>query len=195
MATKVEICNMALQELGANRIINLTESREEAVLCNLFYETARDEVLRKLAPNFADWYQSLAQVSSDDANYMLSDLDEWEYQYALPVSPYCLRVLGIPDYPNQPYVIANRYLLTNLEEVTIKYTQRVEDEAKFDPLFIRALSYRLAMDLTDKITNSRKTRAEVQALYNWAVGEATLIDAVEGKHEELEDTWVDAGRS
>lgn len=198
--TDVQICNMALQELGANRIINLTtETKEEATLCNLFYRPVVDEVLRSHPWNCATWYQTLAQVDSGDADYLLTNFDKWEYQYALPVNPYCLRVLEISDYPDADYEIVRDYLLCNLETtattvVKLKYIQRIEDESKFDSLLVRAIAYRLAADLTDKLTNSRKTRSEMLELFEWALRNARAIDGLESTAPDVDnDDWKTAG--
>jgi hypothetical protein len=195
--TKVALCNMALQEISGNRIIKLSETKEEGVLCNLYYDSIVEEVLRAHPWNCALWYQSLAKVESGDARYMLGNLSKWGYQYALPESPYCLRVLEIPDYPRTPYQVASRYLLCNLSSAfTIKYTRKIEDESHFDPLLVRAIIYRLAAELTDKVTNSRVTRREMLDMYEWQLLRAEGINDLESTPSEPEnDDWKTAGRS
>ena len=194
-ATDVVICNLALQELGANRIAAISaEGKEETVLCNLYYGPVVEEVLRSHPWNCAIWYQPLAQVDSGDEKYMLTNLSKWAYQYTLPTNPYCLRPLEIPGYPGASYEIVNRYLLTNLTKVTLKYIQRVEDESLFDALLVRAIAYRLAADLTDKLTNSRKTRSEMLEIYEWALRKAKGIDCMESTNQETpNDDWQTAG--
>lgn len=192
--TDVQICNLALQELGANRIINLSETREEAVLCNLFYVPIVEEVLRSHEWNCALWYQSLAPVNSDDAKYLLGSISKWRYQYALPTNPYCLRAVEIPDHPKAKYEVINRYLLCNLTSVTLKYVQRLEDESHFDSLLVRSIAYRLAADLADKITNSRVTRSEMMNQYEWSLKNARAIDGIESEEPETDnDDWSTGG--
>jgi hypothetical protein len=51
MASKVEICNSALNMLGANNITDLTEDSKNARLLNQRYEPIRDAVFRTHAWN------------------------------------------------------------------------------------------------------------------------------------------------
>ena len=91
---------MALTPIGAQRIHDIDDDdTEEAILCNLYYDIIVDEVLRSHTWNCAKWYQSLASVSSGDDDYMLDDYDNYDYQYTLPTSPKCLRVVRIPEHP------------------------------------------------------------------------------------------------
>ena len=53
MATEVSICSNALRKLGDDPITSLTEDTERARLCNAFYNTARDSLLRSHPWNFA----------------------------------------------------------------------------------------------------------------------------------------------
>ena len=46
MASVVDICNSALNALGASTIISLTENSKNARLCNQRYEPVRDAVFR-----------------------------------------------------------------------------------------------------------------------------------------------------
>jgi hypothetical protein len=76
-ASEVEICNMALAQLGVSATIGaLTERSKEAKACNLFYVTARDKTLRDFPWPFARRVEDLALVSDD--------LDEWSYAYRYP---------------------------------------------------------------------------------------------------------------
>ena len=45
MASVVEICNSALNQLGASTILSLTENSKNGRLCNARYETVKDSVL------------------------------------------------------------------------------------------------------------------------------------------------------
>ena len=46
MASVVQICNSALNQLGASSITALTENSKNARICNERYETVRDAVYR-----------------------------------------------------------------------------------------------------------------------------------------------------
>ncbi|NIS52792.1 MAG: hypothetical protein GWN94_17050 [Phycisphaerae bacterium] len=53
MATQVDICNLALDMLGAKNITALTEASKEAALSSRLWEHALDEALREFPWNFA----------------------------------------------------------------------------------------------------------------------------------------------
>ena len=46
MASVVQICNGALNQLGASTILTLTEDSKNARLCNARFENVRDAVFR-----------------------------------------------------------------------------------------------------------------------------------------------------
>ena len=46
MASVVDICNSALNQIGASNIISLTEDSKAARLCNQRYTFVRDSVFR-----------------------------------------------------------------------------------------------------------------------------------------------------
>ena len=119
MATEVSICSNALRRLGDNPITSLTDDTERARLCNSFYADARDAVLRLHPWNFAITRASLAQIISIHHAYGFA------YQYSLPTSPYCLRVLGM-EYEDYIFKIENystqgRVLLTDQSSAKIMY--------------------------------------------------------------------------
>ena len=86
MASVVQICNSALNQLGASSITALTENSKNARICNERYETIRDAVFRSHPWNCLVTRVQLAQDTETPA---------WgfSYQYTLPSN--CLRVLSI----------------------------------------------------------------------------------------------------
>ena len=192
--SETKICNQALGYFGAGRISNYeTDTSEKAVLCRLYYESMRDEVLRAHEWNCAIWYQALSQIADDDENYLLDDYKEYNYQYQLPTAPKCLRVLKIVDYETYDYEIVSGYMLTNLNAVTIKYIREVEDVTKFDDNLIRAIAYRLAAEIAERITGSGTVRQNMLVMYDWALTKAIDIDAQESERPQTEEyTFRDA---
>lgn len=189
--SETQICNLALVELGCGLISNVEEdTSHKAVLCQLYLEPVIDEVLRSHEWNCAIWYQLLSQIASDDAKYLLTNYEKYSYQFQLPTNPFCLRVLEIPDYPAYDYEVVSGFLLTNLDEVTIKYIRRIEDVTQFDSLLVRAIAFRLAADLATRITNSTKTRTELLVMYDWQLTRALDIDARESENPQTEEYTI-----
>ena len=84
MASVVQICNSALNQLGAASITALTDNSKNARLCNERYTVVRDAVFRSHPWNSLIKRQQLAQTTNTPA-YGFS------YEFALPSD--CLRVL------------------------------------------------------------------------------------------------------
>jgi hypothetical protein len=189
MATEVSICSNALRRLGDDPITSLTEDSERARLCNAFYAPARDSVLRSHPWNFAITRASLTQLSTTPAY-------GFDYQYALPTDPYCLRVLQM-EFQDYIFKIENlstegRVLLTNEDTAKILYIARITDAALFDSLFVDCLEAKLATQLTYPVTNSVTLQAQMQKLYEIKLSEARSIDGQEGFIDDLvSDTFTD----
>ncbi len=189
MATEVSICSNALRRLGDSAITSLTDDTERARLCNAFYADARDAVLRLHPWNFAITRTSLAQLS-DTPSYGFA------YQYSLPTSPYCLRVLGM-EYEDYIFKVENystqgRVLLTDEGTAKILYVARITDTTQFDALFVDVLTAKLALDLCYPITNSVSLQDKMQKLYQLKLSDARSIDGQEGFIDDLvSDTFTD----
>ena len=167
----------------------MTDDTERARLCNSFYADARDAVLRLHPWNFAITRASLAQLTDTPSH-------GFAYQYSLPTSPYCLRVLGM-EYEDYIFKIENystqgRVLLTDESSAKILYVARITDTTQFDALFVDVLTAKLAVDLTYPITNSSALQDKMQKLYELKLSDARSIDGQEGFIDDLvSSTFID----
>ena len=86
MASVVDICNSALNLLGASTISALTEDTKNARLCNQRYEPIRNRVFRS-----HNWNCLIkrVQLAADSTGPVV----EYTYGYTLPSD--CLRVMAI----------------------------------------------------------------------------------------------------
>ena len=194
MPSVVDICNEAMDLLGAATITALTENSKEARLCNRNYETVRDSVLRAHPWNAAVTRASLPQDSAPPSFGFL-------YQYTLPTDPFCLRVLSFWDSnvdnelaaydSNVMYKIEGRKILSNENVCKIVYIRRIEDTESFDSLLSSAIAHLLAAKTAYAITGSTTVAQSMQALYQQVLREAKSIDAMEGYPEQpVADTYT-----
>tara|TARA_R110000803_G_scaffold22601_7_gene56074 strand:+ start:17 stop:595 length:579 start_codon:yes stop_codon:yes gene_type:complete len=185
MATDVSICANALRRLGDDPITSLSDDTERARLCNGFYADARDSVLRAHPWNFAITRASLARLT-------LAPAYGFNYMYALPTSPYCLRVLEMehPDYifKIETEATSGRVLLTDEAEAKILYVGRVTDATQFDTMFVDALTAKMAVDLAYPVTGSTALQAQMQKMYDNKLSEARSVDGMEGFIDEWGST-------
>jgi len=194
MPSVVDICNEALDLLGAATITALTQNSKEARLCNRKYAPIRDAVLRAHPWNIAVTRKELAQdATAPDFGFT--------FQYTLPTEPFCLRVLSFFDSnvnsdiaaydSNVMYKIEGRKVLSNEGTCRIIYIGRVEDTEQYDSLLSSAIAHRLAAEIAYAITGSGTITQTMNALYEQRLREAKSIDAMEGYPEQpLADTYT-----
>ena len=170
MASVIQICNSALNQLGASSITALTENSKNARLCNERYETIRDAVFRSHPWNCLVKRIQLAQDT---------DTPAWgfTYQYTLPSD--CLRVLQIKDY-NLDYKIEGRKLLINEDTVFLIYLAQITDVNELDVLLRETISAGLASDISYAITSNLQVTKLMTEKYGLKLSEARHTDASEG---------------
>ena len=188
MPSVVDICNEAMDLLGAATITALTENSKEARLCNRRFETVRDAVLRSHPWNTAIRRASLARDTDAPAF-------GFTYQYTLPTDPYCLRVLSfwnsnvdseIAAYDSQVmFKIEGRKVLSNEGTCKITYLARVTDTEQYDSLLSSTIAHKLAAETAYAITGSTSVSQAMQQLYEVRLREARSIDAMEGVPDKL----------
>lgn len=181
--SEIKICNLALRKLGARLIESLSDSSQEAVTCNLFYEQVRDAVLREHPWNFAAARVRLAKLADAPAF-------GYSFQYQLPVDCLHLRQLNSAE---DEFVVEGDKILTNRDGASAVYTMKVTNPVLFDPSFVMAVSARLAAEMADDITGSTSKAREMWTLYLNAMQSARLADSAEGREDEiLNDPWLEA---
>jgi len=172
MASIVDICNGALNQLGASTILTLTEDSKNARLCNARYTQIRDSVFRSHPWNCL---QKRLQLAAD------SDAPAWGFtkQYTLPAD--CLRVLTILDY-DADYKIEGRKILTDNSTMKILYISRIEDPNEYDELLRETLSAAIAADIAYAVTSSNPTATNMYNLFQSKLKEARFVDSTEGQN-------------
>ena len=181
MASIVDICNGALNQLGASTILTLTEDSKNARLCNARYTQVRDAVFRSHPWNCL---QKRVQLAAD------SDAPAWGFtkQYTLPAD--CLRVLTILDY-DADYKIEGRKILTDNSTMKILYISRIEDPNEYDELLRETLSAALAADIAYAVTSSNPTASNMYNLFQDKLKDARFVDSTEGQNMNPEKGMAD----
>jgi len=173
MASKVGILNLALGHLGIDgTVANMaTESSEEAIAGRMFYDVARDEVLRGFPWPFATRFAILALVEVEPTT-------EWGYSYRYPSD--CLnlhRILsGIRNDTRQsraPFKIASdtagQLIYTDEEDAEIEYTAKDDDPSTYPSDFTIALSFYLASLMAPRLTGGDQFKLGDKALKNYVL--------------------------
>jgi hypothetical protein len=187
MATsEVSICNLALQKLGAARIVSLTENSRNAKSVNACYESQRDTELRKYLWNFAKKRASLAASSVAPISM---------YEAAYPVPSDFLRLikparLGL-DWHLEQHEGGLAILSNDGAPLEIRYLAKVTNPVLFDPAFVEMLACKIAWHVCEDITQSNTKKAALMEEYREHKAEARRTNAFEVAHTpEPLDEWL-----
>jgi hypothetical protein len=190
MASVTEICNSALNLLGASNIASLTDDSKNARICNQRYEPIRNRIFRSHPWNCLIKRIELAQDTD-------APVIEYEYAYTLPSD--CLRVLkihnGSTDSINSDldYKIEGRKILTNQATLYLVYVSLVTDPNEIDVYLQEAIAATLAADIAYALTNNATLASNYQSQADERLREARFIDATENSLGVIESNeFVDA---
>tara|TARA_B100000787_G_scaffold37931_1_gene26778 strand:- start:532 stop:1110 length:579 start_codon:yes stop_codon:yes gene_type:complete len=185
MASVVDICNSALNLLGASTISALTDDSKNARLCNQRYEPIRNRVFRSHAWNCLHKRIQLAQNST-------APVVEYSHAYALPAD--CLRVLKIHNGTTDSiasaldYKLEGRNIVTDIGTVFIIYIALETDPNKYDAYLQESISHQIAADLAYAITNNATLANQYMTRADERLREARFIDATENALGTIESS-------
>ncbi|MGY8734079.1 MAG: hypothetical protein ACKVK0_18255 [Pirellulales bacterium] len=170
MSSEVDICNTALNMIGASNIISLTEDSKSARLCNQRYEPTRDSVFRA-----HPWNCLIKRVEL--AADTVAPAFEWSYAYTLPSD--CLRVLQ-EQYLDCVFKVEGRKIVTNDSSFRLIYIGRITDPNEYDKLLEDALAQRMAAEMAYPLVASSALSTNMFQMYEMKLKEARFVDATEG---------------
>jgi hypothetical protein len=182
MASTVDICNGALNQLGATTILSLTEDSKNARLCNSRYTQVRDGVFRSHPWNCLQKRVELAADTTAPA---------WGFSFAYDLPADCLRLLRILDYDSN-YKVEGRTILSNNSTMKILYISRVTDPNQYDELLRETLSAALGADIAYAITSNNTTSQNMIVPYQEKLKDARFVDSTEGQNVIQENGMADA---
>lgn len=174
------LCNSALAKIGAARITSLEEGSKNANLCATLYPRCRDDLLRAHSWNFATARAKLARVDTDPAfGYAAT--------FALPAD----WMRNIAAFDNEAGLGALDFkteggrILSDAEEVYLRYVMRVENANLMPPDFREALSSLLARELAVPIAQSNTLEEKLEARFRTRLRRARTTDGLEDQADPL----------
>ena len=185
MASTVDICNSALNLLGASTISALTDDSKNARLCNQRYENVRDRVFRSHAWNCLTKRVQLAQDSD-------APVIEYTYQYTLPTD--CLRVLKVHNGTTDSiasaidYKVEGRKIKSDEGTIYLIYIAIDTDPNNYDSYLRESISHQLAADLAYAITSNATLANNYMVRADERLREARFIDATENSLGTIESS-------
>lgn len=176
MASKTDVCNMALSNLKSGiEITNIvTEQSQAAKACRRYYDTIRDEFQSSFAWNFNKKTADLTLVETNPTFV-------WSFSYTYPtdclfarrivsvatddttsftIPSNALVVIGQTNTPVQdtqnsaiPFEVAGTLIYTNMPSAKLEYSYRHQDEATWPAEISIAMSYALASYIAPRMTD------------------------------------------
>jgi len=184
MSSVVDICNSALNQIGASNIIALTEDSKAARICNQRYEYVRDAVFRAHPWNCLVTRVTLAPDSDAPAF-------EFDNAFTIPTDPYCLRILNL-RYDDIVHRVEGRKILCDEDTIELLYVGRVTDPAQYDSLLLETIAASLAADIAYPLIGSTTLAQQMRIIYEDKLKEARFVDATEGTPASI-NSVTDAG--
>lgn len=173
-ASRLDIWNMALDELPTARVTALDDGSFEAETLSQAYQPALETLLEDHDYDFAVVRSTLAVVTNDRPA-------EWSYAYQIPDGLMRPRYLlpygadyaasGNPTYPNfgrlrayenvQPFRFSGGKIYANLASGIFEFVTRNVTEDQFTAKFARALAIELASRVVMPIKKDRKRQGDL----------------------------------
>ncbi len=201
MATNVDICNLAITQLGERGSItglNPPDGSDWAAQCSRYYPIALRRLFEEYDWSFSQTRARLSKLASFD-----SELYGYKFAYSLPAD--CVRVTRVaainnaatdeelddmsfrwsPEIPKNYEIqysttTQNRILLTNVDDAFVQYTAYKDVPALFPTYFIECLVVGLAVYLVGPIKRSDAASTMAQNLrqvYEQSLSKAKTADA------------------
>lgn len=158
MATKTDICNQALGNIGLGPVENIQDGSAEGDACERVFDQMLEEVLEEADWNFASKTVVLGPHATDPPA-------AWGYRYGLPVD--CLRAREIltatslaGDLPI-PYILdaladdTAVTILTNQNFAELRYTGFQRTTSLYPALFRGCLAWRIAAEISGTLVKNQ----------------------------------------
>lgn len=178
--SEVSICSEALNYLGDDAILDITENTPRARLCNRMFWPTRDEVLQEMKPSFARRRVKLT-LSSASPNH------EYANAHLLPADYLAMFSTDIPKRIHQgskkPWTVEDGKLLSDESTVNIVYVYRNVNPQSWSQLFNEALKWKMAWKLAHPITGLTSKANEARENYDDALEKASSLDGAEDPSE------------
>ena len=187
MASRVEIWNMALGNLGQSDEVNdPDEDTNAANACRRFWDADLESELQDFKWSFAVKQLALAEVEEDPT-------EEWSFSYTYPSDcAIAKRILSGTRTETLDSEIAfeivnddsgSKIIYTDMEDAVLEYVKQEDDTTIYPAYFRKAMSYKLAFSIAPSLIsgspNYSSIRREMFELYSQFISRAKKNNANE----------------
>jgi hypothetical protein len=189
VASIVGIANRATQKVGAQSILALDANTREARAVSLCYDSVRQALLRRYRWKFAKKRVLLpADIKAPAFGAAAS--------FTLPAD--CIRELPPPGArfwhkEGRQLLIGDGYPVPPGGALQLQYISDVTDPNLMDPSFRECLAHKIAIEISDQLTNGVTRKNGLLDEWKNVYSEAVQADSFEDPPEEsAPDTWITA---
>lgn len=191
ITTEVQICNLALSQLGQSPIASIeTPTTTAETVCSLHFAQTRKEVLRSHVFNFSKKLSTLTVDATKTPAFGFT------YAYALPNDFVRLLALGDisldDDIDHKEYEISDGYIFTDYEDggtLNITYVYNCTTVTKYDALFTKLLYLQLASDVAYAFTAKPSMIRQLEDRLQQAEIKAAAVAGQEKKPRRIERSY------
>lgn len=170
---------MALIKVGRNKVTDIdSPTTNEEKIINAIFDLIADEVMAS-----GSWTSCQKRASLTSTGTTPSF--EYSYEYQLPTSPKCLKVLAVnEEVPGDiSYVIEGDKLLTNSSTCKIRYCQRVSNTDSWNQYLSTAFVARLTAELCLILTGSEQKADKFYLKYKDVKDQMLALDNQQGSQQ------------
>lgn len=182
---KLDICNMALANIGQSDLKSLTQPGEAAAACKLRYDEARLECLSMALWNFASVWKK---------GVLLDVEAKPPYRAAYQYPPDALKVFEILkpggdkkpipfEVTARPGMNGEKLIHTSHPEPVFIYSVDREQVEDFEPTFVQAFVWLLSSKIAMRITKKLQIQQECYKMAVLKASEARSSDFNEGTED------------
>jgi len=193
MTSTTDICNLALGYLGAERVSDIDNPKtDNEQLLQLFYPVVRNSLLEVW-----DWSFCIRRTKIDTP---LQVEPEWGYGKAYQKPADCYRIIEVRNNTMEgtasyfDWKIENDLIVCDSDVIYVRYISYEVTPNKFSPSFILALAKKLAAEICMQVTENRSLKVDLLAEAEDKELEAINVDNMQGKHEVIKATSLQAAR-
>ena len=175
--TKVSICNMALNQIGAKSIQSFDDHTDNARRCAVLYDQTRKALLRMHPWSCAKKRAQLAP----DVNHQL-----FGYRHAFPLPKDFLRVI---DVGSTAFEIENRHILSNANLINLVYIFDNDNEDTWDSLLVEAMALYMAHKIAKPTTGSNAEADSAWQQLQMILKQARAINGQERPSQDFSTSY------
>ena len=187
MTSKIDIFNYALNLIGQQAVSQVDEDSLNAEVCRTTY----DMILKGMLDIFP-WAFSIVRVK---LSVPIAGQPVFDYRYSFTIPSDCIRILQVGPknwIPNHDYRIENRTVLVDTTTVFLKYVSSSSEIANASPLFIEALSAKLALEICNRLNGSVTMLSSISTLYMEKFTAAKQREFSQSKRVPQDQEWIHA---